>query len=310
MARDTTANNTLPISQVFKSSWVLVCKHILFWLALVVVLHFISWKFVIEMGESLKKYIEHIFGSDVMVKDFLSKEILKNVTNKDLIKIFGIISSHFTLLQVVVSQLIYDWLGCRQQKPRPSEIFQRFRTIDFLFDVLRTIGIITIYYGIFLGWFIVNSFWAVFFSIVATLLPEKICSLITTISDVGFLIFFIFYIFLFMGGLALAVPVTVVENKKILKSLDRSWRMSMTASGWIKMPIVVVLTVVLTLAFFVLLILAYEAYEVLFGTGSTDLFLKVACWSCQVFGTALLAIVMSVCYCYLRRTEDGDKNPL
>ena len=38
----------------------MVCKHILFWFVLVVVLHFISWEFVKEIVEYLN--IEQIFA--------------------------------------------------------------------------------------------------------------------------------------------------------------------------------------------------------------------------------------------------------
>lgn len=95
MVRDTTSSNTtLPIGQVFKSSGTLLYKHILLWLVLSVVLHFISWRFVTEIMGYFN--IEQIFvpgkevnGDPKWIFDFVKK--------------FGITLSYFTLLQVIAS---------------------------------------------------------------------------------------------------------------------------------------------------------------------------------------------------------------
>ena len=72
----------------------------------------------------------------------------------------------------------------------------------------------------------------------------------------------------------------------------------------------VVLTGVLTLTILVVLLgLAYAAYSVLFGPDSNDLFGLAALWSYAISQSLLSAIVMSVCYCYLRSAEDRDNNP-
>lgn len=296
MGRDTTSSNTtLPIGQVFKSSGTLVYKHIFFWLVLVVVLHFVSWRFVTEIVGYLKieDIIEHGLGPGTEVNG-LSKGIFLFVIE------FGIGLSYFTLLQVIASQLIYDQLVCRQKEIGIGSILQRFKTTDFLFDVLRTIGITAVYYGIFFAFIVVLA--AVFFF--GVYLEElQTFPILTVISSVVIYILFLIFLCYILPRLYLAVPLTVVENKKILESLKRSWRM--TASCRIRMPIVVFLTGVLTFAIFVLPILVYG---VLSEFESSDLFLRAI----QIFvslASLLSAIVMAVCYCYLRSAEDRDNNP-
>ena len=324
MAHDPTSGNTLPIGQVFKSSGTLVYKHILLWLVLSVVLHFISWKFVTEMGSSLLKYIEYIFALQIemIVKGYL-KEILEKLEelgifyiisekkNKvdfvvDLVKSSVIALGHFALLQVIASRLIYDHVCCKKETSIGS-ILQRIKTTDFFFHILRTIGITAIYDGILFAWFVLHV-------VLGNVLLEVLrnFSSYTTVI-LGLVIYIIIFLFCFLSStlrLSLAVPLIVIENKKILESLQSSWHM--TASCWIKMPIVFVLT------FFVIFVL--PAVAVLFGSDlsvlleplfqlDSDLSQKVVHWIWVIFASSVYAILMSVCYCYLWIAKNRDNNP-
>ncbi len=322
MARDTTPSNTLPIGQVFKSSGTLVYKYILLWLVLAIALHFVSWKFLIEMGESLKDYIEHMFGP-VKFKDNIEhifgpqlvmnfkkflNTILENLSEfweeevtlrnlVDSVKNYVIALGQLTLLQVIASQLIYDQLVCEKKETGIGSILQRIKTTDFFFDVLRTIGITTIYYGIYFVWFILYFILVaiVFLAVFYLEVLQNSLGLTILLVMVIYIIFLLCLLFI-MSRLFLAVPLTVVENKNILESLKRSWRI--TASCWIRMPIVVVLTWVLTFAIFGLPI------SVLLESDSSALLERVVDWIYVIFASLLSAIVMAVCYCYLRSAED------
>lgn len=302
MARDTTSSNVLPIGQIFKSSGILVSKYIPLWLVLTVVLHFISWKFVTEMGDSLQQYIMYMFGPQmkVIVKEYL-EEFLEKVSsyiyitpehmNKvdfvvDLTKSSVIALGHFALLQVIASQMIYDQLVCCQKEAGIGSVLQRIKTTDFFFDTLRTIGITAIYYGILCAGLVLCFVLAAVLLIVLQNFSDLIVLPVIYSCKIIFLCFLSN-----TSRLFLAVPLIVVENTKILESLKRSWHM--TASCWIKLSIVVLLTGVLMAAFFVLLIL------VLLESDSNVLLLRI-----YVILTPLYAIVMSVCYCYLRSPED------
>ena len=325
MARDMTPSNTLPIGQVFKSSGTLVYKYILLWLVLAIALHFISWKFLIEMGESLKDYIEHMFGpvkfknhiehmfGPQLVMSFkkffntflenLSEFWEEKVTLKDLVdsvKDYVIALGQLTLLQVIASQLIYDQLVCHKKETGIDSILQRIKTTDFFFDVLRTIGITTIYYGIYSVWFILYFILVAIVFLAVFYLEVLQNSLDPILLVMVIYIIFLLYILFIMSRLSLAVPLTVIENKNILESLKRSWRI--TASCWIRMPIVVVLTWVLTFAIFGLPSVLLESY-------SSALLERVVDWIYVIFASLLSAIVMAVCYCYLRCAEDIDNNP-
>lgn len=320
MARAETSSDALSIGRVFKSSGTLVYKYIPFWLVLAVVLHFISWKFVTEMGAALLKYIEYIFAlqMEVIVKGYL-KEFLEKLPENiyilpgeknevdflvDLVKSSVIALGHFALLQVIASRLIYDHVCC-EKEASIGGILQRIKTKNFFFHILRTIGITAIYDGILFAWLVL-------YFVLASLLLEVLqnFSSLTTVI-LGLVIYVIIFLFCFLSStirLSLAVPLIVVENKKILESLKDSW--CMTASCWIKIPIVFVLTSVLT--FFVIFVLPGA---VLFGSDLSTLLellfqhdpglsQKVFHWTCTIFASSVYAIVMSVCYCYLPSAED------
>ena len=203
------------------------------------------------------------------------------------------------------SQLIYDQFVCCQKKIGIGDIVQRFQTTDFLFHVLRTIGITAVYYGILFAWFIVC------FVPLALILRDtghqEMLQTFPILAVLGVVIIFLLFLLFCISRLSLAVPLTVVENKKILESLKRSWRM--TASCWIKISIIIALTGMLTLAVLVLFGLSYLAYLVLSGSDPNDRLWEVVQWSYIIFGYSLPAIMMSVCYCYLRSAKDRENNP-
>ena len=297
MKRNANSSISLPIGQVFNWSWMLVRKHIWFWVILSFVLHFVSWRFVIETWEYLQNFIDEEY------LQIFTPEILKFA--KEFVKWLVIALGYFTLVQVIISQLIYDQLLCCQKKIRIGDIVKRFKTTDFLFDVLRTIGIMGIYYAIIFAWCIVYSLIIAFFLLVAVYLeaPENYPA-VTLISGLVIYLVFLFCFLCSMSRLSLAVPVTVVENKKMLMSIKRSWRM--TAACWIRMSLVVVLTSVICA---VLLLVPLLAYVALCGTDFSGLFPTTVLWSYIVFQPSLSAIVMGSCYCYLRSTEDKQNRP-
>ena len=272
MARDTTSSNTLPIGQVFKSSGMLVYKHILFWIILAVVVHYVSWKFVTEI---LGYIIEHIFNIGTEVNEPL--------------KIILIAIGSSILLQMIASQLIYAQLVRCEKKIGIGDIFQLFQTTNFGFNLLRCIGITMVHIGIFLASFIPFMI----------LLLAEIDSIF--IISLTFIIFFVLYAFI-INRFSLAVPVVVVEDKKILESLKRSWQM--TASCWIRVFVVFFLIGVMVSPILGgVLVLAF-----VFDFNDVSFFKALNRISTMIL-SFLSAVVVSVCYCYLQSAEDRDNNP-
>ena len=170
-----------------------------------------------------------------------------------------------------------------------------FTLNDFLLDVLRAITIPIVYTGLLYGGFIVLLLGLVYLFIVPNVIPTDLPEYV--IGAYLVLVAIISVILLVLLPLnilrfTLAVPVTVIENRTVLESLKRSWQM----------------TVPCRIRFFLVFLMA----ELLILIGSFVLWLPFTFfsddplfWTYDLFGPTLTAIVLAVCYCYLRSSEVG-----
>ena len=279
MAPNTISSRSFQISQVFKSLWELVTRNILFWFFLLVVLHFIAWEFKEEFWGSLQSYPLSKPAIDLILCNIanLDPDIRKGVD------FFANSIVYSMLLQVVIGPVIYDVLQKKNgdQKIRAEDITARFQKEkgDFILDVLRTAGIVVIYYSIY----------ALYIGLLISLgLESPLRILVALIIYLGFLYCMIRW--------ALAVPVTVIENMGVFKSFERSWHL--TASCWIKFSAVNILTFILAMIFLgVIFYLAKFLLGSEFWNGEN--IEKITSNVTVIIASWFAAMALSVCYYYL-----------
>ena len=310
----------LNFSRIIGTSWKLTKNNILLWILLSVVVNFFSWKLVTELGPDLNKYTVFVFGKSLedaldhlaqligfsdegISGESLAAIVLNTITRIvnilggkwEVIKTASIYLVQLTLLQVFVSQLVHDQLVLRRTKTSLAEIVQRYRTIDFLLDVLRAITIPIFYSVFFWSGYIVILLGQISLFLVPyqfPTLPKYVGVLSVLLGAIGSLIAIVL-LPLHSFRLLLAVPVTTIENKRVLESLKRSWRM--TVGYRIRFFIVLSMATVLILAGTIVLWLPF-----IFFYSNDPHF-----WTVELFAPTLSAIVIAVCYCYLRAAEVG-----
>lgn len=312
------AKTGLRIGEVFKLSWMLLTKNIVFWLVLALAVHFVSWSF----SWALWGYVEYAYkgfldgATGKLIENLSIPEPLNAVLNATFFKELAILFVHLTLLQVVSSQLVYDTLLSGKQRISPYKALEQWGStankIDILFDALRTVGITLVYYAVlFAYFFILLAVWAPFFFFAGSISSVAGC-VFFVILGLGFTIAASLGFLFCAGRWFVIVPVTVIQNAKVLESFKFSWRL--TASFPMKMIGILVLTLLIFifLSVFLLVLLPVLA-GVIAHLGDTEVlteilmkFISVISAHYNVIGTLVLTIVVSVCYYCLRSIQDQD----
>lgn len=180
------------------------------------------------------------------------------------------------LMQVIATELTRKRFNQGNQSNERKEIIENFRSAEFILDSIRAVGIFLVIYGIY------------FLAILLSLLINVTSGLVW-LSGI-----LLFAVALLLPRFLLAVPITVVTNQSVMDSLYESYRM--TAQCWMKIYIVNILAGLLLVPSIIILT-----------------FMEDQLWWFRVgilldiVEYALVAIVMPVCYFYLRNVEAVDR---
>lgn len=285
------------IRTVFKLLLELVAKNILFWLFLIVVIDFISWKFLLELWDALQSYPISKPATNLICSVFDSQS--KSTVGKT-----ATFLAYFMLLQVVVSPLIYDLLKKKtsDKKIRSEDItafFQKERG-DFILDVMRTLGITILL--------------QCFSLLVSLSLLYLIQNLEYGQHTIGYEVMSCLMILIFLFALvyvairvSLAVPIAVIENMGVIMSLIGSW--NLTASCWKK---IIGFNAIVALMAWTPLVLFYVGVatgveDFLNRVNDNELILRIS----KIVHLGLSAIAIAICYYYLcNSNRDNSESDL
>lgn len=319
MANTQTSRNILPIQNIFTLSGEIFLRNFILFSVLIIVIHYIAYSFVGNLWQSIEDYIYSVYSWDFgkFIQDSawtLAKSVSilgenyqirdhaqKLITDAQLLLLFV---SYITLILVVFVQLICTLLDQRGRlKLTPPDVLACFKRHNFAIYIYRTVGILAVFLP---GLFLID-----FISAIVTYAIAQIISNVLSVALENFMSIFkhtlmgIVCICAFSRFL-LAIPVCVVENKRVMESIKLSWKI--TSSSWPRMLAIWLLTGVCTFVIHHLLYLAFELIrftyrkissidekaEIKFAIFGGDV------WTCVVIGGAVIAIVVSVCYHFLR----------
>ena len=235
MPADTIPNSTLQVGQVLKSTWLVIRKNFILLVILATIIHPISWKLVRESSEFFKGYFSYILSKEAHIQLVQLEESIKETISSSIKRmnseasipenftIFDFLAQglFFILLQVVFIQLTFDTLRNPQLSMSQRHIFEHFQRTEFFFDVLRSIGIIVVSY---VALFV---FPVVGFGILAMAVFSGSDAFIVLVLCVMIVLMIFSAI-----RISVAIPMTVIENSSVMKSLSGSWRI--TAPCWKK----------------------------------------------------------------------------
>lgn len=301
MPTSVNASPSFHIRTVFRLLLELVAKNILFWLLLIVVIDFISWKFLLELWDALQSYPMSKTATGLIYSVFdLGSLITAGQTATFL--------ACLMLLQVVISPLIYELLKKKtsDKKIRSEDItafFQKERG-DLILDVLRTLGIT-----------ILLTCFSFLVSLSLLYLTQNLTYDQATIGSVVMsslmILIFLLALVYFTVRMSLAVPIAVIENMGVIMSLLGSW--NLTASCWHK--IIGVNIIVWALVFIIVempLMLFYVGgttgiEDFLNRANSMEPFLRIY----RIIHLGLSAIAIAICYyCLCNSNGGGSENDL
>lgn len=294
MTADTALRSPLRVGQVLKSIWSVVSNNILLLSIVAIVTYLAAWKFSQE-AEELIGTADIWKSAAEYIAEKIPDELEESLSGLMPVLMTGI--SYFILLQVGVTTLAFDALKSPQIRISPRRFAERFERAEFLSDALRAFCILMIV-------LVVPSVVALFTSVVlaiivvasAFLLPHAV-EQIHMVAIIPIVVLF-WYIVL---RWSLAVPITVVENLSVRKSLISSWRMTRTC--WIRLGVVFFGLYGLVLIIGRAVLSGLERAGLWSDTAGEAILEGIVSWVFNAVASVLSVIAVSVFYYYLR----GDK---
>lgn len=302
MGASTATHPTFLVRPVLASTWSLIKSHFALLCIVAVVLHFVAWKFVGELQGSLVDYLDQTFRLDLVslttgdMSGWLEdSELFAAVlqTLRDQGGVGGL--AYLILLQVAVTTLTFG-AASRSQAERSSLrnghvlIAERFRRAEFLFDVLRSLGILMVnlttlaagFAAFGLALFVFELKYFHFLHSVDWI--EVLYVLSVSLAFLGFIVTITL-------RWLLATPITIVEDTGVLESVGRSWRL--TRHCWKKLLGVICFAWLPTS-------LAAGIVSALGGLDDASSLALTANWMFLMIANTLSALLVSVCYYDLR----------
>ena len=302
------SRDTVRIGHVLKLSWTLFVKNVRTWFVPLVVMDFVAWRLLSEVSDNVPRYIDSKLDVEFasMVSAFVDDLAVPGIANvRELIGQVSIAIAFSILSTVVVSPLIYECIDSGRMRIRSREIVERLQRDDLIAEVLRSAGItIAAYAGIAMA--------VIPLVLLRTALPAGVtifAGVLVLIACLGILVLSF-----------LAIPVAVVEDVDVVKSVKRSWTLSCRCLT--RMIGMLVLTQVIVYALLFAAVIVVGIMVVIMvgigielggwtgsGEGSQEgVIVTAVATASQIggfVGSFVIAIVWSVCYYYLRAAEDG-----
>lgn len=288
---------TFRVRPVLASIWLVIKSHYLILGMLAIVLHFFAWRLVGELQRSLVDYGAQRFRLDLpaLVDGFIATWSAAELLQDAAVQMY-----YFVLMQVAVTTLMYEGLqaaeALEQGHPRARQalVLARFKRAEFLFDVLRSLGILAAIVGAILVAFVAIALSILVFQHESLHFLHSV-GWIETLFLLSLTVAFVMFVVMVGTRWAVGVPMTIVENTTVLESLRRSWRL--TAGCWVKL-----------FAMSLLLPVPFEVLPALLPAGeAASPATALGDWGSTIVATTLSATVYSVCYSHLRNAPDGDE---
>ena len=287
MKETTSSVKPLRIPEVFGSLWKLLKQNYLLWLFLFAIMDFVSWNLVDESWDAIVRYSAYRFPFDL--PDFATgpiREFSKHLAV--FVSAFGPFISqtimYFCLSQVVLCPLVLQALS-NQSKIESDQVLASFQRSDFILDILRTLGIIVIYYALFALVFLVPLamiFHSVPIAITGTVVVVLYCgSIYAAFRSI------------------LAIPVTVLENVSVVKSITRSWRIT---GEYGKALLVILLVTYIAPNILLTSIFAAISPFVIVQPPISDL--PLIFWITNIILTGLFSISVAAIYFHVMRSQE------
>lgn len=298
------SRRTLPIGHVLRLSWTLFVKNVKVWFVPLVVMDFVAWRLLSDLWDMVPRYIDSKIDVQfsAMVHEFVDDMAIPGIADVSVVLVQVSIAIAFSILSaVVVSPLIYESVDSGRMRIRSREIVERLRRDDLIAEVLRSAGItFAAFAGIAMA--------------VVPLVPLTRTALPAVTIFAGVLVLIVCLGIMVLS--VLAIPVAVIEDVGVVKSVRRSWILSCRCLT--RMIGMLVLTQVIVYA---LLFAAAVVVGIIVGIG-----IELGGWTGSgegsqegvmattvatavefggLIGSFVISIVWSVCYYYLRAAEDG-----
>ena len=301
-----TSRDALRIGHVLKLSWALFVKNVKVWFIPLVVMDFIAWRVLSDLWNMVPRYVDSKLDVEfsARVLEFVDDMAVPGIPDVTVVIVQVSTAIAFSILSaVVISPLIYESIDSGRMRIRSHEIVERLQRDDLITQVMRSAGIT----------------FAAFAGIAMAVIP--LILLTRTGLPAGVTIFagvIVLMICLEIMVLSfLAVPVAVVEDIGVVKSLNRSWTLScrcfLRMIGALFLTQVLVYAVVAAAAIVVGTVVGI-GIEVGRWTGDGEgsqgrIIAAAVATAAQVgvlVGSFVIAIVWSACYYYLRAAEVGE----
>ena len=302
----TTPAPTFRVRSVLDTTCSVIKAHFGLLCLLAVVLHFVAWRFVGEFQSSLLNYADEMFRLNLaglaggqapgwLEESEVAQRVFESLRNQG--GVSGL--AYFILLQVAVTTLTFSGTAEAQAGERSSLgsghalIAARFRRAEFLFDVLRSIGILIVN-------LLVLAAGLAAFGVALFVFEMEYFHLLHSVPWIELILVlsvtlaFVLFTATITLRWVLATPITIVEDTGVLESLGRSWQH--TAPCWKKL-----LGTVVVLAWLPV-VLVQGVLQAVGGLDDVSSSALAANWVFTMLSSVLSAVVVSVVYYHLRQT--------
>lgn len=196
-------------------------RNILFWLVMSVVVHLISWKFILEFIELIEKYAEYVLLYEL--KDYW---LSKDESVLYLLSILAFTIS-FVIYQVLTGKWVFSTLRLHSRIDMNFEIYgilNRFKEPNFLYNVIISSVIMMLYILI----YILSLLTPFGIGLLFASIEINTWEFLATVSC------FIIICSLIMTRLLFAIPIVIIEDKSVWNGLVNSWIMTAHYRKWAK----------------------------------------------------------------------------
>ena len=306
MLRTDQRTNVFHIDRIVKTSLGSFGRNVLLWLLLAVVVDIVSMRFAEEFHVAVVSYMSDRFHFDPDLSGLtryfaeLPSELLPpdkplETVLRDAILAITSFFAFITLLQAILSQLIFDAVDSQRSKISLEEAASFFGRESFVLNLLRVISVTMCYYllvilllVLFLGTVVLTP--------AVTGSGNELLARATIVVAAAVVVLVLMYIAI---RWSLAIPVAVVEEKSVFRSIARSWRL--TKSCWLTVGVIVIILVGQ--------VVLAMAIEIGIGVGVNGAAAEsITRFLFEVAGMTLTTIVLAVCYYYVHETWEGTED--
>ena len=301
-----TSRDAFRIGHVLKLSWALFVKNVKVWFIPLVVMDFISWRVLSDLWDMVPRYVDSKLNVELsaMVRAFGDEMAVPGTHDVAVVAVQVSIAIASSILSaVVISPLIYESIDSGRMRIRSREIVERLQRDDLIAQVMRSAGITFVAYA------------GIAMAVTPLILLTRAGLPAGVTLFAGALILMVCLEIMVLSFLA--VPVAVVEDVGVVKSMKRSWALSwrrfLRMIGALVSTQVVVYAVVAAAALVVAIVVGI-GIEVggwtAAGEGSQGRVMAITVATAvqvgALIGSFVIAIVWSACYYHLRAAEAGE----